>query len=129
MNFDDLYKRVIITEEEDLDKPVSSTPVPDSYEVDPLPLPVANNDAQDLNKYIDDIKQFLSKLNGIEGRSLQQFVNDIDKKNSLFEGISETSRDITKLAETTAALVQTLHSYVSGMNKRKRELAIVANSR
>jgi hypothetical protein len=129
MNFDDLYNRVIIKEEEPLDKVETSIPTPDSYDVEPLPVPKANNDAQLLNEYIDDIKVFLNTLNGIEGRSLQQFVNDIDKKNSLFEGISETSKDITRLAESAAALVQILHSYVSGVNKRKRELTVMANSR
>jgi len=129
MNFNDLYNLAFVTEQNEQDIPASTAPSPDGYEVEPLPLPKPNNDVETLNSYIADLNDFLNTLNGIGGRSLQQFVNDVDKQNSLLEGISDTSSDITKLAESTASLVQTLQAYVTGVNKRKRELALSVASR
>lgn len=117
MNFHDLYSRVFIKED-------TTTPEPSNYDVEPLPVPKASNDVEELNKYIFVLNTFLNKLNGIDSRSLQQFVNDVDKPGGVLQGISDTASDITKLAEITASLTQTLHSYVTSANKRRRELAL-----
>ena len=143
MNFNDLYNRVFITEEndrsveddlitdiEDVTRSTdNTTPIPDNYTVEPLPPMKVSDDTRQLNTYIDKFKEFLNTLNGIEQQSLQSFVNDIDKGNSLLQGISKTSGDITRLAENTAALIQTLQSFISSANKRKRELTLAISSR
>ena len=131
MKFIDLYDRVYIKEEiTDRDiKRVSSMPLPDDYDVEPLPVPDIGKDINELNTYIADIKTFLDKINGINGRSLHQFVNDVDRVGSVIQNISDTSSDITKLAELAASLTQTLQSYVTGANKRHRELAIANTPR
>jgi methyl-accepting chemotaxis protein len=103
-------------------------PTPDNYDVEPLPIPNTSRDIEELSTYVQDINTFLNKINGIEGRSLHQFVNDVDRDGSILEGISDTSSDITKLAELAASLTQTLHSYMTGVNKRRRELAAINNT-
>jgi hypothetical protein len=137
MNFNDLYNRLFISEAEkipledseldsELDGEVgvrSNVPIPDNYDVEPMPRTSVRDDTPELESYIGKLNEFLKILNGLEGKSLQKFVSDADMPNSILTGIAkETAREVTDLSEKVASLIQTLQSAVNRVSFRRREL-------
>jgi len=139
MNFNELYSRLFVSEadtapldidQQDPEQPeasgrdVSNIPVPDNYDVEPMPTPVIKNNTPELQEYITKLNDFLTLLNGIGNKSLQKFVAEIDIPNTVLSGISkQTAQDVTRLAEQVASLIQTLQSSVNLIAIRKREIS------
>jgi len=145
MKFDALYRNVFLTEQElpvtpeedplaaDMtgeepspeEAPVSDgVPVPDNYDVEPVPVAQPAGDAGSIKNYIMKLEEFADSLNGVDSGSLQQMVTDMDRAGSLFQGISrETSSDIIKLAEQTRQLSEILKGFIINSAKRQRDLA------
>lgn len=145
MKFDKLYSQVFITEQnEEVAVPGQTPdaavtpapddslspdapegiPVPDNYDVEPLPVQQPVGDAGSVKNYIMKLEEFADSLNGVDTGSLQQMVTDIDRPGSLFQGISrETSSDIIKLAEQARQLSEILKGFIINSAKRQRDLA------
>lgn len=133
MNFENLYSRVFIKEAEDIDTPAlspdeikSKVPMPDNYDVEPMPVPKsASSTVAGLEEYITKLQDFLETLNGTGSDSLQRFIVNAEGQSSLLKGIAdETKDDIVKMAGGLASLVQTLKGFVAAADLRRKELAI-----
>jgi hypothetical protein len=144
MKFNALYRNVFITEqevplspeddatqgvdeitpEEPGDAVGNEVPVPDNYDVEPVPVSAPGGDAGSIKNYIVKLEEFADSLNGVDTGSLQQMVTDMDRVGSLFQGISrETSSDIIKLAEQTRQLSEILKGFIINSAKRQRDIA------
>ena len=100
------------------------TPLPDNYDVEPSPVGGSNGDAGSIKEQIRKLDDFAEALNGVEGNSLQQLVNDMDRPGSLFQGISrETSSEIIRIAGQVAELSEILKGFVINSAKRSRDIA------
>lgn len=133
MNFENLYSRVFIKEAEDIDTPAlspdeikSKVPMPDNYDVEPMPVPKSTSSTvAGLEEYITKLQDFLETLNGTGSDSLQRFIVNAEGQSSLLKGIAdETKDDIVKMAGGLASLVQTLKGFVAAADLRRKELAI-----
>lgn len=132
MNFEELYKAVLIKEKDN-----DEVPVPEDFDdVEPLPLPDSegrktqeaseeefNSDNEGftetegsnttLKDYIFKLEDFAEKLNGTEGNSLAALVASLDRPGTPFEGISSrTSTDIIASAKTLREIVETLKNFL-----------------
>ena len=143
MKFDTLYKNVFLTEQEDIPAPTDEpmdgdmaeeepalepaadgVPMPDSFDVDPVPVASPTSDAGTVKNHVMKLDQFADELNGIDTGSLQQMVTDLDKQGSLFQGISrETSSKIIKLAEQARELSEIFKGFIINSAKRQRDIA------
>jgi hypothetical protein len=137
MKFNDLFTRVIITEQDedptlsssdiDTDTPAitdDGVPMPDSYNVKPAPVSPISNNSGNIKNYISKLEDFAKTLNDDESDSLQKLVTELDRPGSLFQGISrETSSEIIRLAEQTASLAQILKGFIINSAKRQRDIA------
>ena len=144
MKFDKLFRNVFITEQDELPAPTTDdtdlttdttseapspdenngVPVPDNYDVEPAPISSPTGDSGSVKEFISKIESFAEELNGVDGNSLQQIVNDLDRPGSLFQGISrETSSDIIKLAEQAVRLSEILKGFIISSAKRQRDIA------
>ena len=100
------------------------TPVPNNYDVEPAPVGASTGDAGSIKEQIRKLDDFAEALNGVEGNSLQQLVNDMDRPGSLFQGISrETSSEIIRIAGQVAELSEILKGFVINSAKRSRDIA------
>jgi hypothetical protein len=142
MKFDSLFKTVFLTEQDELPLPQDETapvgdeaateeplandgvPVPDNYDVEPVPVQQPVGDAGSVKNYIIKLDEFADNLNGVDSGSLQQMVTDMDRNGSLFQGISrETSTKIIKLAEQARELSEVLKGFIINSAKRQRDIA------
>jgi hypothetical protein len=145
MNFDKLFNQVFLTEADDYipssaednadvdlnsdveDSPADSsegTPLPQNYETEPAPVGAPAGDAGSLKEQIRKLDDFAEALNGVDGGSLQQLVNDMDRPGSLFQGISrETSPEIIRIAGQIAELSEIIKGFVINSAKRSRDIA------
>jgi hypothetical protein len=150
MKFDLLFNQVFLTEADDYvptpDQGVSNAanssvvhddttveptgetpdgvPTPDNYDVEPAPVGASSGDAGSIKEQIRKLDDFAEALNGVEGSSLQQLVNDMDRPGSLFQGISrETSSEIIRIAGQVAELSEILKGFVINSAKRSRDIA------
>jgi len=150
MKFDLLFNQVFLTEDaeeyihgHDENKPNAMTPAvhddtmteptgetpdgvptPDNYNVEPAPVGASSGDAGSIKEQIRKLDDFAEALNGVEGSSLQQLVNDMDRPGSLFQGISrETSSEIIRIAGQVAELSEILKGFVINSAKRSRDIA------
>ena len=135
MKFDDLYKKVFISEEEDKGKNTEVASPEDFDDVEPMPLPeldtednidLATDEApvapetsasgsggSTLKDYVFKIEEFANVLNGTDGDSLAALVASLDKPETPFEGISSrTSSDIISAAKTLREVVETLKNFL-----------------
>jgi len=109
-------------------EPTGETPdgvaTPSNYDVEPGPVGGSNGDAGSIKEQIRKLDDFAEALNGVEGNSLQQLVNDMDRPGSLFQGISrETSSEIIRIAGQVAELSEILKGFVINSAKRSRDIA------
>lgn len=138
MKFDNLYRNIFLTEQEEPvpapdeapeETPEVVVPTPDNYDVEPAPIAAPAGDAGAIKNFITKLDEFADTLNGVDTGSLQQLVNDMDRAGSLFQGISrETSSDIIKLAEQSRQLSEILKGFVINSAKRQRDLAVAASA-
>ena len=129
MKFDDLYNRVFVIEQDELEEtPVANTEVADPADfddVEPLPLPEPSLEtetpapvdntatASSLTDYITQLEDFANKLNSTEGTSLQSLVSKLDKVETPFEGIySRTSAEIVDAAKTLRSVSEKLKNFI-----------------
>ena len=142
MKFDTLFNNVFITEQDDLVPgtdatpeapttdaapvpPSDGVPTPDNYNVEPAPVSASAGNVSSVKEFVIKLEDYADSLNGVDGDSLQKLVNDLDRKNSLFEGISrETSSDIIKLAELSVSLSEKLKGFIINSAKRSRDIAL-----
>jgi hypothetical protein len=144
MKFNSLYRHVFLTEqdqpvssEETSEKPVEQippqsggTPEPDNYGVEPLPVIKPVTDNGNLGKYIITLMEFAKAMQNTEGECLQKLVNDIDRSNSLFQGISrEVSTRIIKIASEAKDIATILEGFILNAPKRQRDIANSVNQR
>jgi hypothetical protein len=137
MKFNTLYNNVFITEQDETmpnpdvaadvpPSPVTSdgVPSPDNYSVEPAPVTVSSGNINTVKEFVVKLEEYADSLNGVDNESLQKLVNDLDRKNSLFEGISrETSSDIIRLAELSVSLSEKLKGFIINSVKRSRDMA------
>ena len=128
MKFDDLYNRVFVIEQDELEVPAANTEVADPADfddVEPLPLPEPSLEtetpapvdntatASSLTDYITQLEDFANKLNSTEGTSLQSLVSKLDKVETPFEGIySRTSAEIVDAAKTLRSVSEKLKNFI-----------------
>ncbi len=132
MKFEDLYKKVFVTEEEANVKSDEVASPEDFDDVEPMPLPELDTDqdidlatdetpapeastseGSTLKDYVFKIEEFANTLNGTEGESLASLVSKLDKPETPFEGISgRTSSDIISAAKTLREVVETLKNFL-----------------
>lgn len=129
MKFDDLYNRVFVVEQDELEEtPAENTEVADPADfddVEPLPLPEPSPEtetpapvdnaatASSLTDYITQLEDFASKLNSTDGSSLQSLVSKLDKVETPFEGIySRTSAEIVDAAKTLRSVSEKLKNFI-----------------
>ena len=133
MKFEDLYKKVFVTEEEAKIKSDEVASPEDFDDVEPAPLPDLSADDNDidlatdeapvadtsssggstLKDYVFKIEEFANVLNGTDGDSLAALVASLDKPETPFEGISSrTSSDIISAAKTLREVVETLKNFL-----------------
>ena len=136
MNFENLYSRVFVNEDDssvsqiatatDTEPQADRTPIPDNYDVEPMPIPKnTGNAVPDLENYISKLEEFLLVLNGTKEDSLQRFVVSAEGQSSLLKGIAdETTDTIVDIAGKLATLVQTLNGFVTNVERRKREISV-----
>lgn len=132
MKFDELYKRVIITEQDN-----TEVAHPDDFnDVEPMPLPETTEElaaadtaspmqataapsASGLNDYISQLEEFANKLNGTDGSSLQSIVANLDKVETPFDGIySRTSADIVDAAKTLRSISEKIKNFIINAAKK-----------
>jgi hypothetical protein len=133
MKFLKLYEQVILQEQDEeinipssdeqpVDNTAPSIPQPENFDVEPAPtpaLPMGDNNASTLKDYILKFDEFIDKLNGVDGDSLQQLVANIDTPGSMFEGISkQTSSAIIRTAEQIASLNEVLKAFIINSAKK-----------
>jgi hypothetical protein len=145
MKFDSLFKTVFLGEQDELpvnQNDVSSSedeapielpetepagdgvPVPDNYDVEPVPVQQPMGDAGSIKNYIMKLDGFADELNSTDTSSLQQIITDIDRPGSLFQGISrEVSGDIIKLAKQVRDVSEILKGFIINSAKRQRDIA------
>jgi len=142
MKFDSLFKTVFLTEQDEVALPdenvapeevpaeetpapeADGVPMPDNYDVEPVPVSQPVGDAGSIKNFIMKLDEFADTLNGVDTGSLQQMVTDMDRAGSLFQGISrETSSDIIKLAEQSRQLSEILKGFIINSAKRQRDIA------
>lgn len=135
MNFENLYSRVFVNEDDSSVSQIATdtepqadrtTPMPDNYDVEPMPIPKnTGNAVSDLENYISKLEEFLLVLNGTKEDSLQRFVVSAEGQSSLLKGIAdETTDTIVDIAGKLAMLVQTLNGFVTNVERRKREISV-----
>ena len=128
MKFDDLYNRVFVIEQDELEVPAANTEVADPADfddVEPLPLPEPSPEtetpapvdntatASSLTDYITQLEDFANKLNSTDGSSLQSLVSKLDKVETPFEGIySRTSAEIVDAAKTLRSVSEKLKNFI-----------------
>lgn len=128
MKFDDLYNRVFVIEQDELEVPAANTEVADPADfddVEPLPLPEPSLEtetpapvdntatASSLTDYITQLEDFANKLNSTDGSSLQSLVSKLDKVETPFEGIySRTSAEIVDAAKTLRSVSEKLKNFI-----------------
>jgi|688.fasta_scaffold368463_1 hypothetical protein len=128
MNFDELYNRVFINEQ---DNSEVADPA-DFDDVEPMPLPptdlatdgeggeepsapvdTVSQTSTSLTDYITQIEDFANKLNSTDGSSLNSLVSRLDKIETPFEGIySRTSADIVDAAKTLRSVSEKLKNFI-----------------
>jgi hypothetical protein len=134
MNFQNLYSRVFVNEDDGSVPQIAAdtepqedttTPMPDKYDVEPMPIPKnTGNAVHDLEGYISKLEEFLLVLNGTKEDSLQRFVVSAEGQSSLLKGIAdETTDTIVDIAGKLATLVQTFNGFVTNVERRKREIS------
>ena len=128
MKFDDLYNRVFVIEQDELEVPAANTEVADPADfddVEPLPLPEPSLEtetpapvdntatASSLTDYIIQLEDFANKLNSTDGSSLQSLVSKLDEVKTPFEGIySRTSAEIVDAAKTLRTISEKLKNFI-----------------
>ena len=143
MKFDSLYQHVFLTEqdkisppeetsEETSETPVEETPtqetggvpVPDNYDVKPLPITKPISDNGELSKYIKVLVEFAKSMQNTDSDCLQKVVNDIDRNGSLFQGVSrEISTRVIKIASDAKDIATILEGFILNAPKRQRDIA------
>jgi hypothetical protein len=127
MKFNELYKKVFITEEN------SEVAHPDDFnDVEPMPVPEPSTaesqpegnqttvqTGSGLTDYINQLEEFANKLNGTDGSSLQSLVANLDKIETPFEGIySRTSAEIVDAAKTLRSISEKIKNFVINAAKK-----------
>lgn len=128
MNFDELYNKVFIKEQNLDDKSEVADPA-DFDDVEPMPLPPTDlatdnmtpdsstadtgiASASSLNDYITQLESFADKLNSTDGNSLNSLVSKLDRVETPFEGISSTRADIVNAAKTLREVSEKIKNYI-----------------
>lgn len=87
------------------------------------PYPVADEkDKENLkkaNQWIQELNEFANKLNGTNTDSLNRVFNQIDKKDSIFKGISAHGRTLVQIAGSLADLAEQIRGYIHSSTKPK----------
>lgn len=122
MKFKDLYNQVFIAEQEMPSDANTEVANPEDFDdVDPIPLPEpgatppaaaagAPQVSSSLTDYMTQCNEFADKLQS-SGDCLQTLVASLDKPLTPFEGISNTSSDIEKVAALLRQLAGRILSY------------------
>lgn len=94
---------------------------PESFNVEPLP--------GFQSRYVEKAKSWIVKLdkiadwlNGTDTDSLNKQFNDIDKADSVFEGISKASDKLTKISAELKSLSETIKGYIITADNRQAEV-------
>lgn len=126
MKFDDLYNKVFVIEQDELEAANSEVADPADFDdVEPMPLPEPSPEVEEqapvdntatassLTDYITQLEDFANKLNSTDGTSLQSLVSKLDKVETPFEGIySRTSAEIVDAAKTLRSVSEKLKNFV-----------------
>ena len=126
MKFDELYKRVFITEQDAPSDMGNEIAHPDDVSVEPAPVPKiaapaaagaqpasGGGSGGGLTQFVADLEEFANKLNGTEGGSLQSLVSQLDVQHTAFEGIrSRTSSDIEAAAKSLRVVSEKLKNFI-----------------
>lgn len=133
MKFDELYKRVYLTEQ---DKEVSSEEALDEIsnetteanpedfqdDVEPMPQPTPEETTVEgeeeapqgttLMDYVNKLDEVSELLLNLEGDCLQKLVISLDKPGTPFDGISNKSAEIVRASEALSTLSGKLKMYI-----------------
>ena len=126
MNFNELYNKVFIAEQQ-----VGNSEVADPADFDdvkPMPLPptelatdnadqqpegISDQTSSNLTDYITQLEDFANKLNNTDGSSLNSLVSNLDRVETPFEGIyARTSADIVDAAKTLRSVSEKLKNFI-----------------
>lgn len=124
MKFEQFYKQVFITEQ---DEPAADAQIADPQDfndVKPLPAPEDQNEqaktqgaiSTTLQGHVDKLEEFVEFLNGTEGDSLQTFLNKLDVHATPFEGISDNAQIKSAILSTVKSandLVAVFNQYIN----------------
>jgi len=98
---------------------------PDDYNINPNDVrKIGRMNVAEARKWIKILNDFADLINDMDNKdSLNNFLNRVDREGSAFRGIVRSQgKRITRIAEEAAAMSQVLESYVSGYDKKEREL-------
>ena len=132
MKFDELYKRVYLTEQEkeattkEAPEEVSDTTSianPEDFnDVEPMPKPepvaaaLADEEqvaqGKTLKDYVDMLEEFADNLISLEGDSLQKLVHTLDKPGTPFDGISARTTEIIRASESLRSISEKLKVFI-----------------
>lgn len=93
----------------------------DQFKNGPYPDRI-NPDKENLekaNQWIAELHDFAEKINGTNTDSLNKIFNKIDKKDSIFSGISSHSRTLVQIAGDLVALAETIRGFIHSSTKPK----------
>jgi len=110
MKFNDLYDRVFVSEQEnvevahpkDFEGDVKGAPTPNPG----VPPATGDQGGQNLQDYKGQVQEFINKLTEPGGNSLLALVGSLDRKNTPFEGISTKIRsNIAQAAKSLGDII------------------------
>jgi hypothetical protein len=139
MKFSDLYNKVFIKEQEDVVAPKDTeVAVPEDFDdVEPAPVLAPSADevpgeslpptdetggqgVGNLSTYVQDLEDFASKLNSIDGDSLQKLLATLDKVGTPFDGISErTKGEIVNASKSLQSIAERIKEFIIHAAKAK----------
>lgn len=136
MKFIDLYNKVYIKEQDELED--TEVAVPEDFDdVDPAPVlatspeptgdvspapteDVGGQGVGNLSTYVQELEDFASKLNSIDGDSLQRLLAQLDKVGTPFDGISErTKGEIVNASKSLQSIAERIKEFIIHAAKAK----------
>jgi hypothetical protein len=130
MKFDDLYNKVFVSEQEEVEDTTDEVADPNdpAYDVEPMPLPetpLATDEVEpsdtnsgtqsssSLNDYVTELESFADKMNCLGADCLNSLVSKLNQKDTPFEGIRDkTSSDIVNVASKLRDISEVIKSFL-----------------
>jgi len=135
MKFEELYKRVYLTEQDEAPKDevadtgTTEAKPEDFQDVEPMPQPetevapatpegqTETQSGLTLMDYVNKLDEVSDMLLNLEGDCLQKLVQSLDKPGTPFDGIASRATEIARTSEVLSSLSGKLKMYIISSGK------------